>query len=349
MDSLSQAALGAAVAVAITRGRNPRRAIVYGAVLATLPDLDVLQSYENDLQAMINHRSWSHAFLVHLVLGPLIGLLLASADKTWSRLRWIALVVGVWTTHAALDGFTIYGTWLFWPFSVQPVMGGSIFIIDPLYTLPLLVALFVVWHRPGSRLVYRSAMLGLVASSLYLGWGLYARQHIEHIARQSLADEELQSTRITATPTPFNSILWRVIAMDKEVYHEGYFNFLDRRDSIHFDSVPRHPGLVDAIPDRIHFESFENFNHGYYKLDREDGKVIASDLRMGLEPYFKFRFVIQDSQTGANVPRAAPEEIDTGRVLRWMGKRLTCPEMAPLRAWPGRELRCENDAPIATQ
>ena len=67
MDSLSQIVLGAAVAGAIAPARHRRAALLAGAVLGTLPDLDSLPIalFTDDPVALMTwHRSASHSLFV---------------------------------------------------------------------------------------------------------------------------------------------------------------------------------------------------------------------------------------------------------------------------------------------
>jgi inner membrane protein len=139
LDSLTQAALGAAVGTAVLGRRAGPRAALWGAVCGTLPDLDVLWSHGDPVRDFTFHRAETHALFWLTVVSPLLGWLLARLNRDrqawvrWSLLAWLALV-----THALLDAFTVYGTQLLLPFSDYPVGLGSVFIIDPLYTVPLL-------------------------------------------------------------------------------------------------------------------------------------------------------------------------------------------------------------------
>ena len=83
-------------------------------------------------------------------------------------------------THSLLDYLTIYGTQLFMPFRDWPGSLGSIFIIDLLYTVPLLIgvagSLFFSRTNPTRRL-WNS--VGLTLSTLYLVWGISAKYTAE--------------------------------------------------------------------------------------------------------------------------------------------------------------------------
>uniref|UniRef100_UPI0025D85B24 metal-dependent hydrolase n=1 Tax=Rhodoferax sp. TaxID=50421 RepID=UPI0025D85B24 len=140
MDSLSQIALGAAVGVAIMGRRTAVwKAAAWGAVAGTLPDLDVIIDHGDPIRNMVLHRAETHApFWLTLFSLPFAALV-ARLNGEWSLWRrwWLAMWL-VLVTHPLLDAMTIYGTQLALPFSNRPYGVGSIFIIDPLYTLPLL-------------------------------------------------------------------------------------------------------------------------------------------------------------------------------------------------------------------
>jgi membrane-bound metal-dependent hydrolase YbcI (DUF457 family) len=140
MDSLSQIALGAAVSVAVMGRRTAVwKAALWGAVAGTLPDLDVLIDHGNPIRNMVLHRGETHALFWLTVFSLPFAALVARLSGEWSQWRrwalamWLALV-----THPLLDAMTVYGTQLALPFTNHPYGVGSVFIIDPLYTLPLL-------------------------------------------------------------------------------------------------------------------------------------------------------------------------------------------------------------------
>ena len=214
MDSLTQAVLGGAVGTAVAGKTLGRRAVAWGALAGTLPDLDILAyPFLDTAGELIVHRGVTHGLAFGLVAGPLLGWLAvrlgrwradragrAAPDVPWRT--WAALWTAALVTHPLLDVFTVYGTQLLAPFSRHPFAVGSVFIIDPFYTVPL--ALFlpaaVVRRRP------RIAVYGLAVGAVYLAWGVGAQSAVERRA------ETLGATRILATPMPMQSLLWRVVA-----------------------------------------------------------------------------------------------------------------------------------------
>ena len=151
---MAQAALGAAVAVGVMHRRTAVcRAASWGAVGGTLPDLDVLIDHGDPILNMVLHRAESHAlFWFALFSAPLawLAVRLHGQQTLWKR-WWLALWL-VLITHPLLDAMTVYGTQLLLPFTDHPFGVGSLFIIDPLHTVPLLVGavLALSWRSPGA-------------------------------------------------------------------------------------------------------------------------------------------------------------------------------------------------------
>ena len=147
MDSITQAALGGALGGAVLGHRFGRAAVVAGALLGTLPDMDVLIDYGDAVANFSQHRGFSHSLLVLVPLAVVLAALLSRWQRSVSFRRWLTFTGAILITHPLLDAFTTYGTQLLWPLG-PPVAWHTIFIIDPLYTLPLLVAVIIVLVRP---------------------------------------------------------------------------------------------------------------------------------------------------------------------------------------------------------
>ena len=172
MDSITQAVLGGTVAYVVLGKRLGRRAALYGAALGTLPDLDVLIDFGGPIENMTYHRGFSHAFVVQALAAPVLAWL-AVRPKSVSDpffLRWCLAIYLCFVTHTLADFFTVYGTQVLWPFTDYPFAHSLLFIIDPIYTLPLLVGFFgalLVKSIPRA-LALNAWMLSL--STLYLIW-----------------------------------------------------------------------------------------------------------------------------------------------------------------------------------
>jgi inner membrane protein len=316
MDSLTQFALGAAVGTAVLGRRiGPRRAAIAGGVLGTLPDLDVLFPFDDPIDAFTLHRGASHSFIVQALVTPLFGELLVRLFEELrdQRLRTYLAVYLVFVTHAALDALTVYGTRVFWPLYPEPVGAGSIFIIDPLYTLPLLMA--VIWALFRSRWspgFGRSLSVALIASTAYLGWGLVAQQMVQDRARDLLAQAGVMPERLLATPTAFNTLLWKVIAVDGDRYLNLYLPVSGDRGSVAAFVHPRGTGQLGCLGESEALEKLAAFSKGFYRLDLVGDELRVSDLRMGLTPNYVFSFAVA-AQTAEGLRAVPPQRRDNAR------------------------------------
>lgn len=299
MDSVSQIVLGAAVFAAI-HPKRPGRALLYGAVLGTLPDLDVfLLQHLDPLRQFTEHRSFSHSLLVLSLLAPLLALLSHRLDRglqpvslpRWTCAVWLGLI-----THPLLDAFTVYGTQLWWPLASPPTMWASVFIIDPLYTVPLLIACVWLWRRrTDPQRVQRIAVLGLALSSAYLGWSLLAQQMAEQRALASLAAAGRSDARLLVSPAPFTTLLWRAVAVDADADGEAYISLRPGAPAPQWrwtaaELGPKNAAMTLPAGQRLHW-----FTHGFMRVIQADHQLQVADLRMGADGDYFFVFAIAES------------------------------------------------------
>ncbi|NKB68350.1 MAG: metal-dependent hydrolase [Candidatus Latescibacteria bacterium] len=331
MDSLSQLALGAAVGQAVLGHKVGRKAALWGAVLGTLPDLDVLVSYDNAVEDFTYHRSASHSLFVMAAASPpmawLIGKIHAAERQPWRG--WLILVFLALATHPLLDCFTAYGTQILWPLDLPPTMWATMFIIDPLYTLPLLVGLLLVFWKGGQRrLARRANAAGLLLSCTYLAWSAIAGLEVRQVATQTLVYQRLSHQHLMATPAPFNTLLWRVVAVDHEAYYEGFYSLLDPEPKIEFQRFANEPELLTGLEDHWPVTRLQWFTQGLYAVRRAGNEIALTDLRMGQEPAYIFQFVVGEMVEGQIVPRPGlqqREEFDP-RALGWVWQRIWRPQ-----------------------
>ncbi len=336
MDSLSQIALGAAVVVA-TMGRRTAvwKAALWGAVAGTLPDLDVLIDHGDAISNMVLHRAETHALFWLTLFSLPLAAGIARLHGEWPLWRrwWLAIGLAL-LTHPLLDAMTVYGTQLALPFSNHPYGVGSVFIIDPLYTVPLLVGTVWALASRGSRRGLAINLAGLLLSAAYLAWGVVAQQQVERIARASLASQGIAAERVLVTPTPFNSVLWRVVAMSGERFHEGFYSLLDAEPQIAFDAFDRGSDLEADMQALDGVQRIAAFSKGFYKLRQDGDRLLISDLRMGQEPAYTFTFAVAERRS-ALMPLARPIQvgmrIDTERGLPWLWRRALGEPLAPPR------------------
>lgn len=289
MDSISQAALGAAVAGVIAGKRCTPKVLLAGAGLGTLPDLDLLLDYGNPLSNMINHRGFSHSLFMLLPFSVLLAAIWKRfVAKEWPFWQLFILISLALITHPILDSFTSYGTQFFWPLALPPVSISSIFIIDPLYTLPLLLPVLAAFIWPVRARILCAIALSL--SSLYLIWSLVALDIIKERIGDNVAGTPLKGLPVFISPTPFNTLLWRVVLLDDETYWEGLTSLLDNDDTIKWLPKNRGEWPFSSQPELL--VNFKNFTRGFVRYQKEDNELSVTDLRLGMAMYHPFSFVM---------------------------------------------------------
>ncbi|MEL1266107.1 metal-dependent hydrolase [Pseudoxanthomonas putridarboris] len=304
MDSLSQIVLGAAVAAAIVPASHRRAALLAGAALGTLPDLDsipIALLSDDPVTLMTVHRSFSHSLLVLPLLGWLLWWLFRRLGKgrvAEAPARWFWAIQLALATHPLLDAFTVYGTQLWWPLAPSPTMWSSVFIIDPLYTVWLLVACVVAWFARERVLARRALAAGLVLSSAYLGWSLLAKSIVDRDAERTLASMGLGDAPYFSVPMPFNTLLWRVVAMTPSGYVEAERSVVADEGPLLFHGYPSNAQALAEARDIPSVQRLAWFNRGFMRAQVQHDRLVLSDLRMGLEPDYSFRFEVAERRDG---------------------------------------------------
>lgn len=326
MDSLTQIALGSAVSVAVMGRRTAVwKAALWGAVAGTLPDLDAFIDHGNAILNMTRHRAESHSLLYVTLAAPLLawGVSRLHGEAALFKRWWLALWLALFT-HPLLDAMTVYGTQLLQPFTDHPYAVGSIFIIDPLYTVPLIVGVVAALRLKSQRGLRWNAA-GLVLSTLYLGWSAGAQQQATQVARDSLEAQGIAASRLLVTPAPFNTLLWRLVATTPTQYLEGHYSLLDDSPRIRWSAHDRGAALMQQHGDEPSVARIAVFSHGFYRLSETGGRLFVTDLRMGQEPAYTFHFDLGTPAAlaaGQHAPTLESRRPDLATALPWLWQRM---------------------------
>ncbi len=292
MDSLSQVVLGASVAGAVAPAGYRGKAMLIGAGLGTLPDLDVFIDFGGAVENFTYHRGFSHSLFVLAPFSVLLWLLLRRwwAPVREDPLRWLAAISLALLTHPLLDAHTAYGTQLFWPLTVPPTSWATMFIIDPLYTLPLLAGVLVaIFRRQAAGTALR---VGLVISTLYIGWSWAAQALVMRNVDDALASMQLHDAPVFLTPTPFNTLLWRVVVMTDDGFLEGLDSLAVDEGTMRFIAYPSDNNAMENAGDIWAVERLRWFAKGFVKAGIDNDRLVISDLRMGQEPVYVFSHAV---------------------------------------------------------
>lgn len=292
MDSLTQIVLGAACGEAILGKKIGNRALLFGAIGGTIPDLDVLVGkwlFGNEIDAMLFHRGIMHSILFSIVAAFVLGWFVYKLYNKGKRLGdttlkdWISLWFLALVTHPILDCFTPYGTQLFAPFSNYRVAFNNIAVADPLYTLPFLVCTVTLmfFNRTSNK---RRLWLkwGVGISSAYMLFTLGNKLYVDAVFKKSLNDSSIIGKRFSTQPAILNNVLWYGIVETETTYFVSDYSLFDtEKRFLNFREVPKKRDLnALEYPDIKDLAWFSNGFYSVYK--RNENEYRYNDLRYPL-------------------------------------------------------------------
>ena len=325
MDSLTQLVFGAACGEAILGKKVGRKALIWGGVLGTLPDLDVFLPLGSPVDDFVSHRGFSHSLFLLALLSPLIAKLITTIHKDTKQLyaKWVFLSFIVLEGSVFLDLLTIYGTQIFWPFDTTPHAVPSLFIIDPLFTLPILIGVLTAQFLKNHRL----NTIGLSLSLAYLVWALGTGLFVKQKMKEKLAEQGVRYSKFVSSPAPFTTLLWRTVGIHQDQYFESYYSLFDGEAPLSVDFYPRNLDLMNGIEEHSPVVKLKSFTKRYFAMSDINGSVTMTDLRMGSEPDYVFQFKVgkmNNSQADATSSQRLKTKRDWKR-LPWLWKRIWDP------------------------
>ncbi len=330
MDSLSQLLLGAAVGYAVGGKQLGKKSLLIGGFAGTLPDLDVipLSLFNDDYIMLKHHRGFSHSIIFSLFTPVIFAKFTQFIFKklNFKCLSW--LYFWAFLTHTFLDCFTTWGTQLFWPLSYRVAL-NSIFIIDPLYTIWLLVGVVICSIIPITQLSKNIIYSSLLISSLYLCLSLVIKQNINLEFNRYFKYHNIQPISFMTRPTPFNLILWSATAKTKDGYVLAFRSLFDST----YDERPKFiPKPITHHPDFNDSRSLfvKSVTNGYYITSVQENGIYVHDLRFGSFnlfsdqfPAFIFTYQLQKNKNNiTHVTSVNPKMDNTNQLFGLLYKRI---------------------------
>jgi inner membrane protein len=297
MDPLSQAALGATAGHALCHRRLGARAVGLGAVAGAFPDIDAFYGlFVGPFGTLVSHRGVTHS----LFFGPVVGLLFGWLWWRFERRRslpgqaepdlgdWVCLFVVALMSHPLLDWFTTFGTQLLAPFSRARFALDAVAVVDPVYTVILVVGLAVALRAGRRRHAGFMTGAALLLSTVYLFFGLALNGTAESEARRQLRDAGIDAVEVRAYPTMFQLPHRRVVALTRDEIRVGFVSAW-RPCEIEWGIAPRLSDTrVDAVLATREGRIYAWFANGLLAAaienDGDGDRVRLVDLRYGYVP-----------------------------------------------------------------
>ncbi|MEP7375715.1 MAG: metal-dependent hydrolase [Chitinophagaceae bacterium] len=285
MDSITHLALGACMGEAFAGKTLGKKAMLWGAMAQSLPDIDFIASFwMNTSSNLLAHRGFTHSFLFCAIITPLLALL----AEHWHRphnirlSKWILFFGGVIFIHVFIDAFNNYGVGWFEPFSHQRISFNAIYVADPFFSIwPGIACAALIFLKRRSPQRKKWWRMGLGLSTLYLVYCLANKAKIDSDVKSILQKQQISYTRYFTTPAPLQNWLWYVVAGTDSGYYTGFRSLLDSRKEIEFQYFPRNNYLLNPVRDHEDLQQLIRFSQQLYTVESWGDTLVFNDLRFG--------------------------------------------------------------------
>ncbi|HLK29643.1 MAG TPA: metal-dependent hydrolase [Puia sp.] len=285
MDSLTHIALGACMGEAFAGKTLGKKAMLWGAMAQSVPDIDFVASFWMDTpSSLLAHRGFTHSFLFCTMITPLFALLAERLHRPHNiRLgKWMLFFGGTIFIHICIDAFNNYGVGWLEPFSHQRISFNAIYVADPFFSVwagIACMALIVLQKRKPQRKKWWAMGLGL--STLYLCYCLFNKSKIDSEVREILSSQKIAYTRYFTTPAPLQNWLWYVVAGNDSGYYVGFRSIFDSKKKVDFQYFPRNDSLLKPMQDHEDLQQLIRFSKQFYAAEMWGDTVVFNDLRFG--------------------------------------------------------------------
>lgn len=326
MDTLTHIALGACIGEAFLGKKIGRKAMLWGALAQSVPDIDFLASlWMNTTSNLLAHRGFTHSILFAIGISVFLALLAEKLHRPHNiRLHTylVFFVVEVFV-HIFLDAFNNYGVGWFEPFSQYRVSFNTMYVADPFFSVWAGIAFLglVLAKRRSPRRKYWW-MGGVLMCSGYLAYGIVNKLIIDEDVRKAFRQQKVPFKHYFTTPAPLQNWVWYVVAGDDQGYYTGYRSVFDRTDTLALEYFPRNTALLDTFKQSLPVQQLIRFSKGYYTVENWGDTLVFNDLRFGQvigwhypRERFAFHYYL-------NLPDENTLVVQRGRFAKWNWREL---------------------------
>jgi inner membrane protein len=285
MDSLTHIAIGACLGEAFAGRRGGKRAMIWGALAQSIPDIDFIASFWLETSDnLLAHRGFTHSILFCVLISPLLAYLVNRYDKHpgLPYKKWLYFFLATIGMHIFLDAFNNYGVGWFEPFDNTRLSYNALYVVDVFFSVvPAIVTvmLIVLPHRNKRRsFLWKTA---LICPMVYLFYCIGNKMYIDRQVQRFLAEKKISTNRVLTTPAPLQNWLWFVVAGNDSGYYTGYISVFDRKRDINFTYSPINRHLLVDLEERHEVKNLIRFSQRYYTVEQHDDTILFNDLRFG--------------------------------------------------------------------
>lgn len=287
MDSLTHICLGACIGELALGKRLGKKALIWGAVAQSLPDIDIVAGlFVSPDKDLLFHRGITHSLIFAVIIGLLVAFLAIRIHR--KALLPSGLVITFFvsqiTMHDLLDTCNSYGTGLLEPFSHIRFSIDLLYVADPLFTIGLFIAtLLLTFKAISNPNRTKWAIIAISISVFYLCFSVINKAIIDSRVKANFEATGLKPEKYFTTPTPLNNMLWYVVAEADTGYYTSYSSVWDDGKSpLNFIRHQKNYSLLNnSVVDHSIQRNLETFADGYYTISSLNGTAYLNVLRFG--------------------------------------------------------------------
>ena len=321
MDSFTHIALGACIGEAFFKKGFGKKAMVWGALAQSIPDIDFISTlWMTTPESLLAHRSFTHSILFALLIIPLLAL---TAKKIHRRRnisfkKWLLFFAIEVFVHLFIDAFNNYGIGWLEPFSHARFSFNAIYVADPFFSLwPLIAFVMLIILNPFNPKRKFWWKFGVIIPFIYLGYCTINKIRINNDVKKIFITQHIPHERYFTTPAPLQNWLWYVVAGNDSGYYVGFRSLFDSKMQINFQYFPRNDSLLKPVADHEDVQKLIRFSKQFYTVERYNGTLVFNDLRFGQiigwqkpKEQFVFHYFLQHPEDNTLV-------VQRGRFAKW--------------------------------
>lgn len=321
MDSLTHIALGACIGEAFFEKGFGKKAMIWGALAQSIPDIDFLASiWSTTTENLLAHRGFTHSILFALLIVPVFAM---AADRIHrphniAFRTWIMFFATEVFLHLFIDGFNNYGVGWFEPFSHTRFSFNAIYVADIFFSIwagiALLMLILLNSYSPRRTFWWK---FGVFLPFIYLSYCSINKIKINSDVKEIFAKQHIPHNRYFTTPAPLQNWLWFVVAGNDSGYYVGFRSLFDRNEKMDFHYFPRNDSLLKRVSGNEDLQKLIRFSQQFYTVEKWNDTLVFNDLRFGQiigwkEPRekFVFHYFLQQPEDNKLV-------VQRGRFAKW--------------------------------
>ncbi|MFI5131727.1 MAG: metal-dependent hydrolase [Chitinophagales bacterium] len=299
MDSLTHIAVGACVGEAFFEKGFGKKALFWGALAQSIPDVDFFAGLWLDTsENLLAHRGFTHSILFALLVIPGLSLAADRIHRPHDIMfkKWLLFFSAEVFLHLLLDGFNNYGVGWFEPFSHHRFSFNAIYVADFFFSIwagiAFLMLLILKRYHPRRKFWWK---FGLFLPLIYICYCTFNKIIITNDVKDILRKQSIPHTRYFTTPAPLQNWLWFVVAGNDSGYYVGYRSVFDSKKQISFQYFPRNDALLEPAREEEETQRLIRFSQQFYTVEQWNDTLVFNDLRFGQvvgwsDPKEKFAF-----------------------------------------------------------